>query len=185
MNRHAMTPKPVALFIDEAHDLHGNTLTGLKRLIEIVQAGGGVLSIVLVGQPRLQNDLRRTSMEEIGHRTSKFELEGLCDARRPFLDWLFEQCLEPDTRPEDVIDADAIDFPRQGDSRRRCRSLNISTVLSQTRIGSARRKRRRRLPPRRCRLGSTRSAPAWHGSATPLGCWPSSTTLRSRTSASS
>lgn len=43
--------KPVVLFVDEAHDLHGNTLVGLKRLIEIVQAGGGILSIVLVGAP--------------------------------------------------------------------------------------------------------------------------------------
>lgn len=42
--------KPVALFVDEAHDLHGNTLNGLKRLMEIITAGGGRLSVVLVGQ---------------------------------------------------------------------------------------------------------------------------------------
>ncbi len=42
------TKKPVALFIDEAHDLHGHTLNGLKRLVEIIEAGGGTLSIVLV-----------------------------------------------------------------------------------------------------------------------------------------
>ncbi len=28
--------KPVALFIDEAHDIHGNTLVGLKRLLEMI-----------------------------------------------------------------------------------------------------------------------------------------------------
>ena len=28
--------RPVALFVDEAHDLNGHTLTGLKRLMELV-----------------------------------------------------------------------------------------------------------------------------------------------------
>jgi type II secretory pathway predicted ATPase ExeA len=51
--------KPVALFIDDAHDLHPKTLTALKRLIELVAEGGGQLSIVLVGHPKLKNDLRR------------------------------------------------------------------------------------------------------------------------------
>lgn len=37
--------KPVALFVDEAHDLHAKTLTGLKRLMEVVADGGGTLSI--------------------------------------------------------------------------------------------------------------------------------------------
>ena len=39
--------KPVALFVDEAHDLHSSTLTGLKRIIEVVEDGGGILSVVL------------------------------------------------------------------------------------------------------------------------------------------
>ena len=43
--------KPVALFIDEAHDLHGRTLNGLKRLMEVVGRGGGNLSVVLIGHP--------------------------------------------------------------------------------------------------------------------------------------
>ena len=38
--------KPVALFVDEAHDLHGKTLVGLKRLMEVVADGGGMLSFV-------------------------------------------------------------------------------------------------------------------------------------------
>ena len=44
--------KPVVLFIDEAHDIHGHTLNGLKRLMELITAGGGKLSVVLVGHPR-------------------------------------------------------------------------------------------------------------------------------------
>ena len=31
--------RPVALFVDEAHDLNGHTLTGLKRLVEVIEAG--------------------------------------------------------------------------------------------------------------------------------------------------
>ena len=37
--------KPVALFVDDAHDLHPKTLTALKRLIGLVAEGGRQLSI--------------------------------------------------------------------------------------------------------------------------------------------
>ncbi len=100
--------KPVVLFIDEAHDIHGNTLNGLKRLMELV--AGGKLSVVLVGHPRLQNDLRRATMEEIGNRTSKFDFVALGDQRREFLRWLLETCLEDGTDPDNVIDPQAQDF---------------------------------------------------------------------------
>ena len=69
--------KPIALFIDDAHDLHAKTLVGLKRLIEVVRDGNGTLSVVLAGHPKLKNDLRRPSMEEIGSRAASiFDLEG-------------------------------------------------------------------------------------------------------------
>lgn len=45
--------RPVALFVDEAHDLNGHTLTGLKRLMELVEDGGGRLSVILAGHPKL------------------------------------------------------------------------------------------------------------------------------------
>lgn len=99
--------KPVVLFIDEAHDLHGNTLNGLKRLMELADAGGGVLSVVLIGHPRLQNDLKRATMEEIGHRTTRIEIEGLGADTAPFIDWLLKQCLAEGTRVDDVIAPDA------------------------------------------------------------------------------
>ena len=102
--------KPVVLFIDEAHDLHGNTLNGLKRLMELADAGGGTLSVVLVGHPRLQNDLRRATMEEIGHRTTRIEIEGLGDDARSFLDWLLKQCLSDGTKADNVITSEARDF---------------------------------------------------------------------------
>ena len=55
--------RPIALFIDDAHDLHSKTLIGLKRLLEVVRDSGGTLSVVLAGHPKLKNDLRRPSME--------------------------------------------------------------------------------------------------------------------------
>lgn len=101
--------KPVALFCDEAHDLHGNTLIGLKRLMEIVQAGGGVISIVLVGHPKLKNDLNRPTMEEIGNRTTKFNFDGLGDEGRAYLDWLMAATLAKGSKPKEVIAAEALD----------------------------------------------------------------------------
>ncbi len=41
--------RPVALFVDETHDLNGHTLIGLKRLMEVVEDGGGKLSVIHVG----------------------------------------------------------------------------------------------------------------------------------------
>ncbi|MGC8203999.1 ExeA family protein [Aliiroseovarius sp. PTFE2010] len=102
--------KPVALFIDAAHDLHGQTLNGLKRLIEMVDEGGGTLSVVLVGHPRLHNNLRRPVMEEIGHRTAKIEFGGLGDEGGAFIDWLLKSCLADGVKQNDVITADARAF---------------------------------------------------------------------------
>ena len=64
--------RPVVLFVDEAHDLNGHTLTGLKRLVELVEDGQGRLSVVLAGYPKLRKDLRRPTTEEIGNRPTCF-----------------------------------------------------------------------------------------------------------------
>jgi type II secretory pathway predicted ATPase ExeA len=50
--------KPVALFVDEAHDLHPKTLRGLKRLSELVKDAGARLAIVLIGHPKRRLDDR-------------------------------------------------------------------------------------------------------------------------------
>ena len=73
----------MALFIDEAHELHNNTLVGLKRLMEVVSDAGGSLSIVLSGHPKLKNDLQRPTMEEIGYRTTIITFEGIAGQQRP------------------------------------------------------------------------------------------------------
>lgn len=84
--------KPVALFVDEAHDLHSNTLTGLKRVIEVVEDGGGILSVILAGHPKLKNDLRRPTLEEIGYRAVIFVMEGLVGSQREYIEWLLKVC---------------------------------------------------------------------------------------------
>jgi type II secretory pathway predicted ATPase ExeA len=102
--------KPVALFVDEAHDLHGKTLNGLKRLLEVIARGGGVLSVVLVGHPKLKNDLRRPIMEEIGYRTDVLSFEGLADETRAYLAWLLEQCAAKGVMAGSMIEPDALDL---------------------------------------------------------------------------
>ena len=101
--------KPVVLIVDDAHDLSSSTLSGLKRLMETM-AGHGTLSIILVGHPRLRNDLQRPSMEEIGHRTVRFALEGLGKDAEPYLDWLLAQCLDGKRAVDDVIESKARAF---------------------------------------------------------------------------
>src|SRR3546814_1134296 len=84
--------RPVVLVVDEAHDLHHKTLTGLKRLMEVVADAGVLLSVLLVGHPRLRNDLRRPQMEEIGYRTTTFDYEGIGAERRDYVAWLLGAC---------------------------------------------------------------------------------------------
>lgn len=99
--------KPVALFIDDAHDLPPKTLVALKRLIELVAEGGGQLSIVLVGHPKLKNDLRRPKMEEIGDRTTVFEFGGLRDRQRDYIDWVLRASLKDSVEPGEILTDEA------------------------------------------------------------------------------
>ena len=98
------------LFIDEAHYIHDHTLNGPKPRMEFITAGGGKLSVVLVGHLRLQNDLRRATMEEIGNRMSKFDFVAVGGQRREFLQWLLETCIEDGVGPDSVIKPQAQDF---------------------------------------------------------------------------
>ncbi len=100
--------KPMALFVDEAHDLYGKTLIGLKRLMEVIARGGGNLSVILVGHPKLRNDLRRPTMEEIEHRTDILPFEGLGEESRTYLDWLLDQCTEDDAPLDEIIEPAAL-----------------------------------------------------------------------------
>lgn len=101
--------QPVALFIDEAHDLNLHTLIGLKRLMEVVEDGGGKLSVVLAGHPKLRNDLRRPTMEEIGYRTDVFTLDGIAGSQREYIGWLLGACTENKIESESILTAEALD----------------------------------------------------------------------------
>lgn len=101
--------KPVALFIDEAHDLHGKTLIGLKRLVEVVREAEAMLSIVLIGHPSLVVSLRRPTMEEIGARATVLELPGIRGQEQEFIQWMLAECAAEKVEPGNVFTQEAID----------------------------------------------------------------------------
>lgn len=102
--------KPVALFVDEAHDLHSSTLTGLKRLIEVVEDGGGTLSVVLAGHPKLKNDLRCPTMEEIGYRATVFTFDGITGSQTEYIEWLIKECTQQRTEISKILEKEAIEL---------------------------------------------------------------------------
>jgi type II secretory pathway predicted ATPase ExeA len=102
--------KPIALFIDEAHDLHTKTLISLKKLMEVIQDGGGLLSIVLAGHLKLKSDLLMPELEEIGSRSTIFNLDGITASKREYIEWLLEECTTPGTKIESIFSVDAIDL---------------------------------------------------------------------------
>jgi type II secretory pathway predicted ATPase ExeA len=102
--------KPVALFIDEAHDLKRDTIVELKRLMELVRGGDGILSVVLAGHPKLNNELRRATNEEIGNRATLFSLDNVHGANRDYIHWLVEQCAKTGTEPQSLLEDEAIDL---------------------------------------------------------------------------
>jgi type II secretory pathway predicted ATPase ExeA len=101
--------KPIALFIDDGHDLHGQTLRSLKQFIEKTRHRGSRLTVVLAGHPRLKNELRRPAREEIGARTTVLELEGIQGQQRRYILWLLEQCAAS-VDPGDIVTAEALDL---------------------------------------------------------------------------
>jgi type II secretory pathway predicted ATPase ExeA len=101
--------KPIALFIDDAHDLHGQTLRSLKQLLEKTGRRGVRLTLVLAGHPRLKHELRRPSREETGARTTVFELEGIKGHQRRYITWVLEQCAGPGG-PREILTPEALDL---------------------------------------------------------------------------
>jgi type II secretory pathway predicted ATPase ExeA len=53
--------------------------------MEVPADGGGTLSIVLAGHPKLRNDLRRPTMEEIGYRAAVFSFDGIAGNQREYI----------------------------------------------------------------------------------------------------
>ena len=100
--------KPIVLFIDEAHELHGRTLVGLKHLIETVEEAGGILAIVVVGHPRLGNELRKPSMEEVGARAKIFNLDAIGGNQLQYIEWILDKCSLPNVSPQDIVSREAM-----------------------------------------------------------------------------
>lgn len=84
--------KPMCFFIDDAHGLHGNTLKQVKRLMELAQNQNDIFAVVLAGHPKINNDLRQPTMEEVGARATLMSLEGIQGQQASFIRWLLEQC---------------------------------------------------------------------------------------------
>ncbi len=101
--------KPVALFVDDAHELQRNTLNDIKLLIEVIADGGGQLSVVLAGHPKLHNDLKNLNMEEIGYRSTIFSLDAITGSQREYIHWLLKNCSDG-ANPESMLTEDAIDL---------------------------------------------------------------------------
>ena len=72
--------------------------------------GGGNLSVILIGHPKLRNDLRRPTMEEIGHRTDVLAFEGLGEDTRAYLDWLLGECAADGVDVDSFIEPAALDL---------------------------------------------------------------------------
>src|SRR5918992_1465424 len=100
--------KPICLFVDDAHDVHGQTLRGLKQLLETTGRRGARLTLVLAGHPRLTHDLRRPSREETGARTTVFEFEGIQGQQRRYITWLPDPCARA-VDPLDILPSAALD----------------------------------------------------------------------------
>lgn len=101
--------KPVVLFIDEAQDLHGNTLSSLKKLSEMAKLSRQTLTIVLAGQPKLKNTIRSPKMEEIGSRAYVIDLdEQIIGKKDKYLQWAISKCLIKDKKWSDVITVEAL-----------------------------------------------------------------------------
>ena len=103
--------KPVVLFVDDAHGLYHQTLVGLKRLIELVEGGNAILSIVLAGHPKLKNDLQQPRLEEIGARVSGvFTLEGFYQNQKDYIEWLLMELTDHEVELNTFITEDAIEL---------------------------------------------------------------------------
>lgn len=99
--------RPVALFVDDAHGLSGDTLGELKGFIERVNREHGRLSVVLAGHPALGDAMHHPTLEEIGTRTTVLELDDLQGQQATCLSWLLERCMTAETRLDAILTADA------------------------------------------------------------------------------
>ncbi len=68
------------------------------------------LSVILSGHPKLKNDLRRPTLEEIGGRTQIFSIEGIRGHESEYIEWLLTQAAEEKVQPTDILSSDTITY---------------------------------------------------------------------------
>jgi hypothetical protein len=78
--------------------------------MELVEDGEGRLSVVLAGHPKLRNDLRRPTMEEIGYRTDIFSLDAIAGSQREYIHWLLNTCTQGAVDVASIMTEDAVDL---------------------------------------------------------------------------
>lgn len=91
--------------------------------MEVVEAVGGRLSVILAGHPKLRNVLRRPTMEEIGYRTDFFNLHGIAGSQRDYIYWLLAASTGGKAEPADIFTAEAIDMLATKSPLRHARSV--------------------------------------------------------------
>ena len=82
------------LIIEEAHDLHTNTLKYLKRFYELEDGYRKLLGIILVGQVELKNLFNETThieMREVIRRIQTAEIKGLNGNTKDYLTMKFKR----------------------------------------------------------------------------------------------
>jgi len=102
--------KPVALFIDDAHELTRRALTELRQLMTLIESNGGRLSVVLAGQPTLRKALRHATRRELGHGTDVVALKGMAGSQLDYIRWLLEACAAVTVITGAAIDQLATEF---------------------------------------------------------------------------
>jgi hypothetical protein len=82
----------------------------LKRIIELIYSNGGNLTVILAGHPKLSNDLKRPTMEEIGARAQIFYLNHWTENKVHYSSWLLKQCCRKDVEQSDIIEQEAMEL---------------------------------------------------------------------------
>jgi type II secretory pathway predicted ATPase ExeA len=92
------------LIIEEAHDLHTNTLKYLKRFYEMEDGYRKLLGIILVGQTELKNlfnEQAHIEMREVIRRIQTAEIKGLNGSTKDYLKIKFKRI---NAKIEDIFD---------------------------------------------------------------------------------
>ncbi|MGY3804611.1 AAA family ATPase [Pigmentibacter ruber] len=107
LNKHK---KNLVLLIDDAHELNTQTLIGLKKIRELDKDTEGKITFILVGQPKLSNELNHPKNEEIGARSHMFAISSVLENKAKYCEWIIKQAVSENIKPKDILNQDAIEL---------------------------------------------------------------------------